>query len=163
MAFAHPRQKMDCDSNRRDGDGQRCGIDLEIASIVENCFLDAKPLGTPGGFFIARLKNNSVENQCVVKKLKNTCLFLLTIRKVDVSLGYQLTKALKMTHNEIWKIGKQEAEIRAAIAALEKVASFTLDRTLTTKEADALRAARDILERASDRLAEKMSNFGGQQ
>ncbi len=65
--------------------------------------------------------------------------------------------------NDIWKIGKQEAEIRAAIAALEKVASFTLDRTLTTKEADALRAARDILERASDRLAEKMSNFGGQQ
>ena len=93
MAFAHPRQKMDCDSNRRDGDGQRWCIGLENASIVENCFLDAKPLGTPGGFFIARLKNNSVENQCVVKIMEKTFLFLLTIRKVDVSLGYQLTGA----------------------------------------------------------------------
>ena len=65
--------------------------------------------------------------------------------------------------NDIWKIGKQEAEIRAAIAALEKVASFTLDGTFTPKEADALRAARDILSTGSDRLSERMLKIENEQ
>ena len=65
--------------------------------------------------------------------------------------------------NKIWKIGKQHAELTAAYAALEKIASFGLDGVLTSDELNSLSNAREIIERGINRLADRIERISEQQ
>ncbi len=59
-------------------------------------------------------------------------------------------------NNQIWKIGKQYAELSAALTALEKIADFGV---LSHKDSNQLLDSRTIIRQAIDRLAQKMEEI----